>query len=125
MRFVSRRLPLLLVACLAGLVLIGAVAAREDKKKSDAPAKKKGTLVGVVTAKGPNWIEVKADGEEKGRRYVPHWRGGNPAQGGGLDKQMLATFAGLKVGTRIRMEWVFAERARAEKIEVFKAPSKD
>ena len=56
---------------------------KDDKKKEET---RKGTVTGLVTARGDNWIEVKADGEEKGRRYVPHWKGGLPANGGGLDK---------------------------------------
>jgi hypothetical protein len=97
------------------------IAPAEDKKVDD-PEKKSGTVVGMVTAKDKNWIEVKADGEEKGRRYVPKWIGGAPAQGGGLEKKMLKTFADLKIGSRIRIEWEFEERARAVKIEVLKAP---
>ncbi|MFO0930118.1 MAG: hypothetical protein U0736_24355 [Gemmataceae bacterium] len=112
----------LLVALLAvALALTGVAVAQPDKGKSDA-AKKKGSLVGVVTAKGPIWIEVKADGEEKGRRYTPHWRGGLPKDGGGLDKEMLETFSKLKVGTRIRLAWEFQERPRAVKIEVLREP---
>src|SRR5262245_41673530 len=64
---------------------------KDDKKpedKKDEP--RKGTVTGMVTAKGDNWIEVKADGEEKARRYVPHWRGGLPKDGGGPDKDMVA-----------------------------------
>jgi hypothetical protein len=84
-------------------------------KKEEA---RKGTVTGLVTAKGPNWIEVKADGEEKGRRYVPHWRGGNPADGGGPDKKMVAAIKEVPLKSRVRIEWVFEERPRVEKIEV-------
>ena len=87
----------------------------EGRKKEKG---KKGTVVGTLTAKGENWIEVKADGEEKARRYVPHWRGGLPADGGGPDKKTLATIRTLKVGSRVRLEWSFEERPRIEKIEV-------
>jgi hypothetical protein len=100
--------------------------AKKDDKKSPAKkeaTKKKGTVVGVLTAKDEKWIEVKADGEEKARRYVPHWRGKTPSEGGGPDKKMLATFRKLKVGSRVRLEWVFEERPRVEKIEVLKAPA--
>lgn len=97
------------------ILLTLSVIARCDKKKS-------GTVSGIVTAKEKNWIEVKADGEEKARRYVPRWIGGKPADGGGFDKKMLETFADLKIGSRIRLEWEFEERARAVKIELLKAP---
>src|SRR5262245_39542145 len=118
--FVTRTFLRLLVVALVGGCLAGSASADEKKGKDE---KKKGTVAGVVTAKGDNWIEVKADGEDKGRRYVPHWRGGAPNAGGGLDKKMLATFKTLKVGSRVRLEWVFEERPRAEKIEVLKAPA--
>lgn len=87
-----------------------------------ADDKKSGTVTGVVTAKDKNWIEVKADGEEKGRRYMPRWIGGKPADGGGFDKKMLKSFADLKIGSRIRLEWEFEERPRAVKIDLLKAP---
>jgi hypothetical protein len=109
----------LLAAALAGLFL-GAAAADEPKKE---PARKSGTVVGKLTAKGPNWIEVLADGEEKARRYVPHWVGGMPADGGGPDKKMLKVIGGLKLGSRLRVEWEFEERARVVKVEVLKRPA--
>src|SRR5688572_29785487 len=50
--------------------------ARADDAKKSPDEGKKGTVTGVVTAKGEAWIEVKADGEEKARKYTPHWKGG-------------------------------------------------
>jgi len=103
------------------LVLAVASAGRaEDPKKKDGDEGKKGTVTGVVTGKGENWIEVKADGEEKPRRYVPHWRGGNPKDGGGPDKDMVAKIKEVPVKARVRLEWSFQERPRVEKIEVLK-----
>jgi hypothetical protein len=103
------------------LVSVGwAADEKKDPEKKDEP--KKGTVVGTLTAKGEIWIEVRADGEVKGRRYFPHWRGGKPAEGGGLDKKTLETFRSLKIGSRVRIEWVFEERPRAEKVELLKAP---
>jgi hypothetical protein len=118
-----------LALLLAGLIFPG-VAWSVDEKKDEKTEKKdtdwkKGTVVGLLTAKGDNWIEIKADGEEKARKYVPHWRGGLPKDGGGPDKKMLATFKTLKIGSRLRIEWVFEERARVEKIEVLKEPKKE
>src|SRR5215510_12207844 len=112
-----RVLRLAVVVC--SIVAVTGRAGAEDPKKD---GEKKGTVTGVVIAKGENWIEVKADGEEKARRYVPHWRGGAPKDGGGLDKEMVETFKTLKTGSRVRVEWVFEERARVEKVEVLKAP---
>src|SRR5262249_18046671 len=114
---------------LGGLAFHSLLAAEDKAKDGDKPAKKSGTVVGEITAKGDvsknqNWIEVKADGEEKGRRYVPHWRGGAPKDGGGFDKDMLKTIKELKVGQRVRLEWEFQERPRVVKIEVIKTKEK-
>ncbi len=73
-----------------------------------------------MTEKGKDFVEVKAPGEEKGRRYVPNWVGGAPAQGGGFDKKTLKQFEPLKVGDRVRLEWTFEERPRVIRIEVLK-----
>jgi hypothetical protein len=96
--------------------LIGVSAA--DEKKKDEP--RKGAVTGLVTGKGDNWIEVKADGEEKARKYVPHWRGGAPKDGGGPDKEMVARIKGVPVKSRVRLEWEFEERPRVVKLEVLK-----
>ena len=68
----------------------GAQKADETNAAKKAEEGRKGVVTGVVTAKGENWIDMKGDGEEKARRYVPHWRGGAPADGGGPDKEMVA-----------------------------------
>ena len=93
-----------------------------DEKKADEG--KSGTVIGVVAAKGPNWIEVKGDGEEKARRYVPNWVGGAPAQGGGPDKTMVKQIEGTPVGARVKLDWKFEERPRVVKIEVLKTDKK-
>ena len=100
----------------AAALLFAGLAAADDKP----PEGNKGTVVGVVTAKGANWLEVKADGEERARRYTPHWRGGAPKDGGGPDRKTLAAIQGVPVGSRVRLEWSFQERPRVEKIEVLK-----
>ncbi len=99
-----------------------ATAAALQEPKEPKEGQRKGTVVGVVTAKGENWIEVKADGEEKARRYVPHWRGGAPAQGGGPDKAMVAQIRATPVGSRVRLEWEFEERPRVVKLELLHKP---
>jgi hypothetical protein len=111
----TRRLAIVIV-----VVAAGTVAAQAPKKE----AEKKGTVTGVVTAKGDNWIEVKADGEEKARRYVAHWRGGNPKDGGGPDKETVARIKETPIKARVRLEWSFQERPRVDKIEVLKKEDK-
>jgi hypothetical protein len=105
-------------------VALGMSATAEDKKteekKEDEP--RGGTVAGLVTAKGDNWIEVKADGEEKARRYVPHWKGGLPKDGGGPDKEMVAEIKKVPVNSRVELKWTFEERPRVEKITILKKP---
>ena len=97
-----------------------ALAAQEKKPGDKKEENRKGTVTGVVTAKGDNWIEVKADGEEKARRYVPHWKGGAPKDGGGPDKEMVAEIKKVPVNSRVELKWVFEERPRVEKITILK-----
>jgi hypothetical protein len=110
----------MILTAFAVTLLCVAVASADDKKEK--PEKKSGTVTGEVTAKDKNWIEVKADGEEKARKYVPYWRGGNT---GGFDKDVLKTIAEVKIGSRVRLEWEFNERPRAVKIEVLDTPKKE
>lgn len=98
--------------------------ATQEKKETDKKEGKKGKTIGLLTAKSANFIEVKADGEVKGRKYVPRWIGGAPATGGGLDKNMLKTFAALKVGSRLQVDWVFEERLRAVAVKVLQDAEK-
>ena len=102
------------------LAVVTAGRAQEPKKK-DADDGKKGTVTGTVTAKADNWIEVKADGEEKPRRYTANWKGGQPKDGGGPDKEIVAKIKETPLKARVRLEWSFHERPRVEKIEVLKA----
>jgi hypothetical protein len=86
---------------------------------------KKGTVIGTLVAKEKNWIAVKGDGEEKERKYVPHWVGGAPSAGGGPDKKMLEVFSKLKIGSRIELQWEYEERLRAVHVKVLKEPAGD
>ncbi len=122
--FVRLLAAALLAAALGGLVQDASLAAGDKKEGKDDKKKRGGTVIGTLTDidKKFNFIEVKADGEEKGRRYFPRWVGGAPDKGGGFDKKMVKTFRELKVGSRLRLEWEFEERPRALKIEVLARP---
>ncbi len=111
---------------MVGFCLIAGAAQdkKPDEKKDEKKDEKdrKGAVTGVITAKGDNWIEIKADGEEKARKYVPQWKGGAPAAGGGPDKDMVAQIKGTVVNSRVKIEWLFEERFRVMKLEVLKKP---
>ena len=102
------RILLVLAALLGGSWLASVVAADLEKK---------GSVVGVVTAKDKNWIEVKADGEEKARQYTPAWIGN---ASGGLDKNILKEIADCPLNARVKLDWGQDERPRVLKIEVIK-----
>src|SRR3954451_14202838 len=96
-----RSFALALAAGLLSLGLAAATAADEKDKGGKKDEARKGTVTGVLSAKGDNWIEVKADGEEKARKYVPHWRGGAPNEGGGPDKDIVAKIKAAPVNSRV------------------------
>jgi hypothetical protein len=84
--------------------------------KPDSEERRKGTVVGILTAKEKNFVEIKADGEEKARRYVV------PPKS---DKELLHIVQEVEIGSRVRVEWDFLERQRVLKMEVLKKPAKD
>jgi hypothetical protein len=106
---------------LVAVTSAGLTIAAQEKKEE----KRGGTVIGLLTAKGPAFIEVKADGEEKARKYVPHWSGGLPKDGGGPDKKMVEKIKSLVVGSRLKVKWEFEERARVLEIEVLEKPKSE
>lgn len=93
---------LFLVAFLPGLPAAGG---QEKKAK-----RRTGSLAGMVLAKGNSkdgrngWVEIKADGEERGRKYWPVAAPG----GGGPDPKILAAMRQVRLGARVRIEWIDA-----------------
>src|SRR5947209_1374193 len=106
---------------LLGVVLLGGAGAAARAAADDNPAPKKeaekrsGTVTGVLTAKGTNYIEVKADGEEKARRHLYH-RGGT--------KELRQAITDTHLGSRVRLEWQFLEHLRVMSWEVLKRAEK-
>lgn len=120
------RIVIGLAVFVLALSFIGLTGSAQDKKKEKDPKEgKKGTAIGTLVAKEKNWIEVKADGEEKGRKYIPQWVGGAPANGGGPDKDMLKVIHDLKVGSRIEVQWLFEEHLRVLSVKVLRGPQDD
>jgi hypothetical protein len=77
-----------------------------------AQTKTTGTIVGFVTAKGPAWIEIKADGEERARPYLPICGKGGP------DKAVLKAIDDTPVNARVQMDWWYDNRCRVVRIKV-------
>jgi hypothetical protein len=108
-------------AAVLALISAAVTTGSQDGAKKEGGEKRSGTLTGTLVAKGENHVEVKADGEEKARKYVPRWVGGAPAQGGGFNKETLKAIRAVKVGSRVRLAWEFEERPRVVRIDVLKA----
>jgi len=75
------------------------------------PEKTEGSTVGVVTAKGETWIDIKSEAGVV-ERYTPRWIGGNPQDGGGLEKAVLETIKATAVGAKVKVDWKYDERLR-------------
>lgn len=94
---------------------------KDEPKNQDAQA---GVIEGVLNNKGIDWISVRPDGERENFRLVPRWLGGTHAQGGGPDKAVLRAIDQIKIGTRVRVEWLRdAEHLRVVSLRPVGAPA--
>lgn len=109
---------LLILACPA--TVIAADGDHEAKKEAHDAMKTgtKGTSTGTIVSLEKGKLVLKTgDGN---LLFMAHWRGGMPKDGGGLDKEMLATLEKFKVGDHVKIAWVWEERRRIEQIEALK-----
>ncbi len=121
------RLPLLCTALVLCVGLNPVLSAAEGEGKAHEPKKEahdamktgtKGTSEGTIVSleKGKLILET-AEGK---LLFMPHWRGGMPKDGGGMDKAMLERLGGFKVGDQVKIAWTWEERRRIEQIEASK-----
>ena len=89
------------------------------------PAEPSGTVTGKVVAKGETWFDLKPEGKGPTERYVPEWHGGAPAEGGGLDKEMVSAIGKLKVGDTAKVAWRYDERKRVVGVEWIRSASEE
>ena len=82
----------------------------------------RGIVEGVVTGLGDQWIQVAREGKPA-VRFIPPWRGGNPDQGGGLDKDVLRKLGTVRVGDRVALTWEMPEGKRVVDVKVLKRGS--
>jgi hypothetical protein len=78
---------------------------------------KGGSVTGVVTAKGKDFIKVRSEGDKEPKQYMPNWKGGND---GGLDKDMLEKIGGVPIGSVVKISWKQDEHLRVTALEVVK-----
>lgn len=92
----------------------GAGKAKEEKHDA-MPTGTKGVSEGeIVSAEKGKLVLKTKDGN---LLFAAHWRGGNPKDGGGLDKEMLAKLEQFKPGQKVKIGWTWEERRRIESIE--------
>lgn len=84
-----------------------------------------GSFKGIVLEKSDTWIRVRPDGNEEWMRLTPHWRGGMPADGGGLDERMLKAIDKTPVGSRVAINWVWEERPRVTRLQILEMPREE
>ena len=88
----------------------------ESRTKAIRVIEGRGTLVGKITGLGDRWIEVTPEGG-KAQKFRPRWVGGNPADGGGPDKEMLKILGKQKVGHKVALTWKISEGKRVVAIK--------
>ncbi|MFW6161835.1 MAG: PKD domain-containing protein [Planctomycetota bacterium] len=76
----------------------------------------RGVVTGTMTRKGKAWVEVRS-ASGKTTRFIPHWRGGMPRDGGGPEKATVRAIAALKVGQRVSIRWSVDHHVRIETIQ--------
>lgn len=81
------------------------------------PAVKSGAVKGKVVDKSSIWIDVEPKDGGPVERYMPHWRGGMPKDGGGLDKDVLQAIGKTQVGSVVTVKWEYEGRKRVTGIE--------
>jgi hypothetical protein len=116
-----------MMCCLCASVVTTALAEERHEPvkppatKPAGPAVKEGTWTGKVTEKGADWIRV-LNGDGKSERFTPQWVGGMPPAGG-LDKAMVAKIQLVKVGSAVKIKWVWNERMRVVELTVTAPPA--
>ena len=84
-------------------------------RSKDGRAIARGVVTGTVTGKGKAWLDVRS-ASGKTARYIPHWSGGMPQDGGGPDKATMRAIAQVKVGQRVSIRWTVDHHVRIESI---------
>lgn len=95
----------------------GAGKAKEEKHDA-MPTGTKGVSEGEIVSLEKGKLVLKT--KDGNLLFMAHWRGGNPKDGGGLDKETLAKLEHFKAGQKVKIGWTWEERRRIEQIELLK-----
>lgn len=107
---VKRAALTLAVLALATCALFAQPETTNPPKEQPAPTS--GTVEGILTAKGENWIAVKAEGAREPIRYLAVWRGGLPSEGGAPDKATVEAIKKLMLANLVSVTWEMQENQR-------------
>lgn len=107
----------LLVGCaaLASPLFAGEAPSEPRTEAHDAlPAGTTGATTGTIARiDGPKLLLRTGDDV---LLFMPHWRGGAPKDGGGLDPAMRKRLQEFHAGDRVTITWTWQERRRIETI---------
>ncbi len=79
---------------------------------------RRGKSVGVLVSKGDKFIELRADGEEKARKYYARYLSEPKPD---FDPEILRAYSKLTVGSRLLLEWVSTNHGpQVYRVEVLK-----
>ena len=78
-----------------------------------------GVLEGKVSGLGDAWLEVQTAGNKKVKLRAP-WRGGNPSDGGGPDREVVEKLGQVSVGDQVAVTWAMPEGKRVMDVRVRK-----
>ena len=87
----------------------------KEEKHDAMPEGTKGVSEGEIVSKEKGKLIVHT--KDGNLLFMAHWHGGNPADGGGLDKETLAKLEHFKTGQKVKIGWIWQERRRIESIE--------
>ena len=77
-----------------------------------------GVLQGTIVAIGDAWLEIQS-GQKKHKLRAP-WRGGNPADGGGPDRDVVKKLSQFRVGNDVAVTWAMPEGKRVLDVRLTK-----
>lgn len=81
------------------------------------PGQAHGQLTGTIAELNRRKGVVVLESDQGLRvRLTPHWRGGMPADGAGLDQAIIEAVSQFAAGDRVTIDWAFEERYRIERI---------
>jgi hypothetical protein len=100
--FLNRLLPSIAAAIMFIVVVANPATYAEEGKPDEGD----GTVTGILTNKGSEWIEVKAEGDNESVRYMPMWHNG------GLDRATLDVIKKLITTNLVKVQWQIQENRR-------------